>query len=475
MAPKTRISHTSNAAPGPEPEDKPVRASRSKAAASTSASAAAINPEPEDKPVRASRSKAASSTSASASSAAAGAEPEDKPVRASRSKAASSAAAGAEPEDKPVRASRSKATAAASAAAGAEPEDKPVRASRSRVVSGPISEFVRVDSLTNEFVLHNDGSYPTAFVNALRRIMVAEIPIYAVDRDQIQFQRHRCFLNESILGDRLSLSYLKQSPEYQWDSIELYLHVTNDSDDIRYVYLEDFQIRGPGNLRSTDLFVFPRAIFAALRPDQEIELTARCKRGTKTSDGASHTAAIAMHHFVRDEEIVQQKASEIADEFQRKAYLVGDAGRDYRRVAGSDEPEFIKFMIETTGGYPAGEVFHLALRILRQKLEAFCEAIEQRDTNKIDLVESHESFPHWDLTVFQETHTLGALLSAATLIYVGDRVSFCGYNVPHPLDGKIVMRIALKDTNDWTEIVRALTMVSRKIIESMEPLLAYRM
>jgi len=302
--------------------------------------------------------------------------------------------------------------------------------------------------------------------------MLAEIPIYAIDKDQIQFQRHRCFLNESILSTRIAHAYLRQNPDHQLDTIELYLNVTNQTDDLKPVYLSDFQIRGPGEIQSADLFAFPTAIFAVLRPDQELEMTARCKRGSKTIDGSGYCAAIASYQFVRDATIVEQKAAEISNEYDRTSYLVGDAGRDYRCVPGSDEPEFIRFNIESTGGIPPARIFQMSLTLLRQKLDAFCQALEQRDSAKIDIVESHESFPHWDLTVYQETHTLGALLSAATLIYIGDRVSFCGYLVPHPLDGKIVMSLALKEKKGWPGFARALKRFCHRIIESIEQLAA---
>ena len=51
----------------------------------------------------------------------------------------------------------------------------------------------------------------------------------------------------------------------------------------------------------------------------------------------------------------------------------------------------------------------------------------------------------YDFNILDEDDTIGNLLSS--YIVDDDKIEFCGYDIPHPLDNKLIIRTSLKQGN----------------------------
>ena len=71
----------------------------------------------------------------------------------------------------------------------------------------------------------------------------------------------------------------------------------------------------------------------------------------------------------------------------------------------------------------------------------------------VSIKESKCLMKSFDITIENETHTLGHLLQSHINQFFKDRNIFVGYMNPHPLEKKIVIRIKVDDINELKDII----------------------
>ena len=90
----------------------------------------------------------------------------------------------------------------------------------------------------------NKTDMKISFVNALRRVILSDIPIIATSRLKTQFTDNTSMLDDQYLAHRLNMSTVINSSatENHMDEIGISLNRVNESDDIETVYLKDMTL-----------------------------------------------------------------------------------------------------------------------------------------------------------------------------------------------------------------------------------------
>ncbi|EGV64277.1 DNA-directed RNA polymerase core subunit rpc40 [Yamadazyma tenuis] len=265
----------------------------------------------------------------------------------------------------------------------------------------------------------------TSIANALRRIMISEVP--SVAAETIYVFNNTSVIQDEVLAHRIGLIPLKADPDLlTWvdtaqdekskytdeNTIVLTLDVTcthnpnapkgstNPKELYRnsHVYAKDLKFEPQG--KQVELFkgnpvtaADPNILIAKLRPGQEISLRAHCILGVGSDHAKFSPVATASYRLMPVIDIKQPISGEQAKRFQRcfppgvvdidskgEAY-VKDARRDTvsREVLRHEEfdgkvklgrkrDHFI-FNIESTGGMPPEEIFIKSIRLLKSKAD----------------------------------------------------------------------------------------------------------
>jgi DNA-directed RNA polymerase subunit L len=282
---------------------------------------------------------------------------------------------------------------------------------------------------------------PIAFVNGLRRILLAEIPTVVV-RD-VQILDNSTKMIHEMLKHRVEMLPINVKPEeaavIRDTKIELRFLPPATPDLTRKaavdVTTDDFVVDGPRkNVILKDRDLDEPLYFMRLQPSESIHVKASLAVETK---GASQVcvatfknhidpdrAALDKDSYVAlagDDEVLRAERAKIFDNFEiQRSYALDDEGRPY----------WFDFAVESIGVIPAKELLVRAATIFKKKIEDWCNNPILREEGDWYTVETEE-----------EGHTIGAL--AQILIY-NQKVNFVSYRIVHPLLPKMIVRFNSK-------------------------------
>lgn len=256
-----------------------------------------------------------------------------------------------------------------------------------------------VDKSTEELCFYLE-EVPVSFANALRRIMIAEVPTMAIE--DVEIKKNSTILYDELLAHRLGLVVLKTDSK----SYNLPNRCTCSGNGCAKCQLTlTLKERGAktvcaSSLKSKDpkvVPVYPDTIIAKLLSGQEIELVAtailgRGKEHAKFSPGLSfykHEPIIEIKKQPKDPELIVKmcpkslfeiKSSKLSlkKDYQLDCHLC-EACQDYSEGAVSvteDKSKFI-FTIETWGAIPAKNIVKDAAEILAEKCDDFIETLNK--------------------------------------------------------------------------------------------------
>jgi len=282
---------------------------------------------------------------------------------------------------------------------------------------------------------------PIAFVNGLRRILLAEIPTVVV-RD-VQILDNSTKMIHEMLKHRVEMLPINVKPEetavIRDTKIELRFLPPATPDLTRKaavdVTTDDFVVDGPRkNVILKDRDLDEPLYFMRLQPSESIHVKASLAVETK---GASQVcvatfknhidpdrAALDKDSYVAvagDDEVLRAERAKIFDNFEiQRSYALDDEGRPY----------WFDFAVESIGVIPAKDLLVRAATIFKKKIEDWCNNPILREEGDWYTVETEE-----------EGHTIGAL--AQILIY-NQKVNFVSYRIVHPLLPKMIVRFNSK-------------------------------
>jgi DNA-directed RNA polymerase subunit L len=269
---------------------------------------------------------------------------------------------------------------------------------------------------------------PVAFVNALRRIALAELPVVVLTN--IELLENTSNLTHEMLRHRLEMMPLNVRPDevgvIRDTRIELKIGSTPDAP--LEVSTDDFTVFGPRKdviLKDRDLGT--PGYFLRLAPNQSLHIKATLGLEPK---GRSQVCVSTFHNHTEPETLRVQRGLWIDNgkdprEFDsftyQKFYERDEAGRPY----------WFDVTLESVGVLPAKEILKLSVEVLKEKLVEFMKAPVQREE------------PGWYRVEMEgETFTLGHLLQE--LLYRDKNVEFVSRDIGHPLLPKLTVRFSTK-------------------------------
>jgi DNA-directed RNA polymerase subunit L len=277
---------------------------------------------------------------------------------------------------------------------------------------------------------------PVAFVNALRRILLSEIPTVIVSNVQI-LENTSSMTHEMIRHrtEMLPVNVRSEEAAVIRDT-KLELRVTADKDP-REVTSDDFVATGPrGDILLKDRDLNTPLLFMVLKPGESIHIKSSLSIATH---GASQVCISTFRNHI-DPEIAKVDrdtfVAQVGDDpaAQKEAGRIFDTfhiQRSFHRNKETGRPDWFDFTVESIGVTPARDLMKKAVEVLQAKITEFGKAAILREDEGWYRVE-----------VPGETFTIGQLVQE--MIYIAGMTEFVSADIGHPLVPKLVVRFHSK-------------------------------
>ena len=192
-----------------------------------------------------------------------------------------------------------------------------------------------------EFVLRRTD---TSMANALRRVIIADVPTIAIDL--VEIENNTTVLNDEFLAHRLGLIPLKSdlamrmkqpfetTGEEDITDVVLSLHVKCTSDATQYVTTNDLVLDGnmpevqPINYRGAQEDEKP-IVIVKMRKGQELKLRAIARKGVGKDHAKWIPVATAVYHFMPEITVNDSLVDEL-NEQERKDLAASDPSGTFK-------------------------------------------------------------------------------------------------------------------------------------------------
>ena len=277
---------------------------------------------------------------------------------------------------------------------------------------------------------------PVAFVNALRRILLADIPTVVISN--VQILENSSSMTHEMLRHRMEMLPVNVKAEEAATvrDTKIEIHVSADKTD-REITSDDFQVVGPRKdvlLKDRDLDT--PMLFARLKPGESLHI--KCTLSIMSQGASQVCVSTFRNHIDADvakvdrDTFVAQSGDDL--KAQREAGAIFDnfhIQRSYSRNKETGRPDWFDFTIESIGVSQASDLMRKAVEILQAKILEFVKTPIQREADG-----------WYRLEVPGETHTVGRL--AQEMIYIAGIADYVSADTGHPLIPKLTLRFHSK-------------------------------
>jgi len=288
--------------------------------------------------------------------------------------------------------------------------------------------------------------FPVTFANALRRILLTDIPTVVI-RD-VQILENTTQLPHEMLKHRVEMLPVDVRPTDASTirDAKIELRVLPQAEGTRTIRTNDFTMESSRpTILMTDRDTNAPLLFLRVRPSESVHIKGKLAVETKTASQVC-TASTSWHvDPVRAKEdkriFVDEKGGSPAvfDNFYiQRSYSRDDRGR----------PDWIDLDVESIGVIPSKELVKMALQILRKMVGDYIKEA----TSNIEKQKDNE----YRIQIDHGGHTVCALLQE--VIYSSTDVGFVSYDIPHPLRTETVLRFHTSK-NPESVLTTAQTMV----------------
>jgi DNA-directed RNA polymerase subunit L len=287
---------------------------------------------------------------------------------------------------------------------------------------------------------------PVAFVNALRRIVLAEIPTVVVSN--VQILENSSSMTHEMLRHRTEMLpvNVRANEAAVIRDTKLEVRVTADKEP-REVTTADFVATGPrGDILLPDRDLGTPLLFAVLKPGETVHI--KMTLSIVTSGTSQVCVSTFKNHIDPDiaksdrDTFVSQAGDNPAA--QREAARVFDTfhiQRSFHRNKETGRPDWFDFTVESIGVTPAKDLVRTAVAVLQAKIA---------EVGKAPVLREEEGW--YRVEVPGETFTIGNL--AQEMIYLTNTTEFVSANVGHPLLPKLEIRFHSKTVGGDEVITR---------------------
>lgn len=340
------------------------------------------------------------------------------------------------------------------------------------------------DTITFDLVNCN-----TSLSNALRRIIITEIPTISFETNDYINSSLKIIENTSSLTNELLLQRLGLIPIY-FDNIKTYdpekykfiLDIQNKGQDIIDVTTKHFKIINLETNKEEDNNLFFKAneitkdhlLLIRLKPSPNNEGEKILIEGKSVIGiGKTHIrySPVSNVCFInkKDPEKVQKALEKYLIEHKEtgpvdsltKSFMLEEADFHYY-TDENDDPYIFEFTIESCGVLEPKQILLESIKQLKNKIILFNEELNKNLSNKdstIKIKKAESMMDSTDIFIHEENHTLGYILQS--YIYETHKSSekdiFIGYMNPHPLENLIKLRINITDLNQIKTILKTTT------------------
>ena len=352
------------------------------------------------------------------------------------------------------------------------------------------NNITKLNDISLNFELKN---VKLSLANALRRIIIADIPINSINFDDIEVLENTSMLHNFYLSKRLVLFPIKYlgNPE----NIIVKLNKTNNEDHMIDILSSDFEIYNDTSpISPKDFFISDEILFGKLKPGQSVQLNAKVISNiAKYNTSAFSPVSKSVLTYKVDENALNEAKGKMSIDEQEK--FVKDNREFYYYKNENDEPTIFELSIESLGTIDPTDLVTKAIQILKTKLEIVAEAVEGgkgadnlgvstfpkgadnlgvstfpkgADEDKVDVNLSKKLFEAYDFTIYNEDDTLANFINQ--YLHSEPLTKYSGYLLMHPKDKKITITLALRDKNTEEENKKFFVSVVKQLMKKCDEL-----
>lgn len=340
----------------------------------------------------------------------------------------------------------------------------------------------------------------TSIINAIRRTLLSDIPCFVFktfpdSENEAIIHKNTCRFHNEILKQRLGCIPIHiKDLETPVDNLRVIIKVKNDTDSVRYVTTNDFQIRdnttGKFLSDSEVSSIFPPSgppsngfiLFTRLRPKisesipgEEVDIESRISISTAKTSGMYNMCSTATYMMTPDP--VQQNANwgNLRDTLESQGFTPAEVERERQNWFTHDAKRIVKensfiFKLESVGVYSNRELIQKACDIITEKLETVQKLAEQR---VMEIITSKTTMSNcYDLILKNYDYTIGKILEY--IIYTdyfktNRRINFAGFIKEHPHDDFSIIRISfinqVDPKNEINDMIQYSCQVAKRIFQ----------
>ena len=291
-----------------------------------------------------------------------------------------------------------------------------------------------------------------ALVNALRRVILADIPYvallheaYSTDGSQFVFRKNTGVLHNHIMAHRMTMvpMYLSlpESQSYIPGSIRVRLAAENKSKspldvtsrDIQ-VFLHDQPHPDRDRLYPPDPDTKDWPLLTVLKEGESVDIEATAIVGTAARNASFAVVSLCTFSPILDEALVQKgyEAAKASEDAARALNRFEHIDKKRCWIPGPDGgPTSFRFSVTSECGLSAREIVYLGLDVLEKKVLGAKGVFTKKDDGA------------YAIEVKGDDHTLGNLMQSVALDELDAALKFVGYVCPHPLDKRVVFTVIL--------------------------------
>ena len=268
---------------------------------------------------------------------------------------------------------------------------------------------------------------PIAFVNGIRRILLAEIPTVVI-RDVEILDNNTAMIHE-MLRHRVEMLPVNVRPEetgvVRDTKIELRYLSTETTQKIT---TNEFVVSGPRkNVLLNDRDLDQPLFFMNLKPGESIHV--RASLGIDMV-GSSQVCVATFKNHIDPDVAKLNKDTYTMEGGDARVFDNYEIQRSYARDL-QGRPYWFDFTVESIGVVPAKDLLKQAIGVLQNKVVEWCKSPILREEDGWYSIESET-----------EGHTIGAL--AQSMIYTAALADYVSYQIVHPLLPKMIVRFKSK-------------------------------
>lgn len=319
-----------------------------------------------------------------------------------------------------------------------------------------------------------------SIVNALRRIIISEIPnvAFAFDpydssKSDITIYSNTSSLHNEFLAHRISLIPLcfeeSMIDTYDRKKYRFVLKKQNSSSDVIPVTTQDFEIYDEHNVKYSDAFkntIFPMnpitkdyILITKLKPNlydqskgEDIDIECYASVNIAKEHARWSPVSKCTFHNSLDMKAIENARKTIEPSMMNKFETL-DKYRYFKKNK-YDEANSFEFEIESECRMTPKYILNTAFNILIDKVSKFSETLPNLE------IEASEISDNLFIIRINDSHTLLNVLQSMIFnnTFRGanpqdNPLEFIGYNQPHPLDAVMILKVKFKDNTTKSEMI----------------------